>query len=285
MTVYQAPYAAVLCSINGGTATAGAQVTAATSATIQFSAASSAGWSIGLWELYDYPHAYATPSGWSLNATSGAIQYQATSGSPNPPVITQQFWGKIACRLTVNGGFDPTGLFNAPRMIDTSCAVSMPSPINGLVDLHYGEGQVFGGFRAWVAGMKANLRIIESGLGGGASTPTPILYLTAAATVTISGAVQVVGVDTSAAGTYAVTLPAMTDGQVVQIDDHNGTWVASGAPTIVPPTNVWIENPQGSAVVLGPSALTLPAVAGVPRSSYRFTYYASTTTHPTLKVS
>jgi hypothetical protein len=121
--------------------------------------------------------------------------------------------------------------------------------------------------------------------GGSSSTPTPILYLTAAATVTISGAVQVVGVDTSAAGTYAVTLPAMTDGQVVQIDDHNGTWVVSGAPTIVPPTSVWIENPQGSAVVLGPSALTLPAVAGVPRSSYRFTYYANATTHPTLKVS
>ena len=269
MTTYQAPYAAVLCSINGGTATAGAQTTTPTGATIQFSAANSTGWAVGLWELYDYPPGYATPSGWSLNATSGAIYYQATSGSPNPPVVTQQAWGKIACRLTVNGGFDPTGAFNAPRMIDTSCAVSMNSPVNALQDIHYGEGSVFGGFRAWVAALKADLRIIESGLGGGSSSPTTPQILTAPGTIPTTGLQQTVGLNTTG-GSFTQPMPATgVNGLVVTVLDPSKSWAAHAASVSVG-AGVSIENPAalGGAYVTN-GTLALPSVNG---ASYSWLY-------------
>jgi hypothetical protein len=269
MTTYQAPYAAVLCSINGGTATAGAQTTTTTGATIQFSAANSTGWVNGLWELYDYPPGYVTPSGWSLNALSGALQYQATSGSPNPPVITQQFWGKIACRLTVNGGLDPTNAFNPPRMIDTSCAVSMLSPVNALQDIHYGEGGVFGGFRAWVAAEKANLRIIEAGLGGVAPTPTTPQILTAPGTIPTTGLQQVVGLNTTG-GAFVQPMPTSgVAGLAVTVLDPSKSWSTNAASVSVG-AGISIENPAalGGAYVTN-GILALPSVSG---ASYTWIY-------------
>jgi hypothetical protein len=291
VTTFAPPYAGVLCSINGAPPSAGPQTSPSTSATIQFSASNATGWTTGLWEIYDYPPGYATPSGWSLDAASGAIYYNATQATPNPPVCTQQFWGKIGCRLTVDDGIDPTGLPNAARLIDTSCAVEMASP-HGLLDMFAGEDMVFGLFRSWVGDHKTNLRTLEAFLAAGSgaytSPPAPQLF-TAAGTVVFSGAIQAVGIDTSAAGSYNVTVPAATNGQVMEVDDHNGTWVAHGVPGLIVPNNVWIENPIGSALVLGnvggTNVLALPAASGIPRTSLRWKYYSNTTTHPLWKLS
>ena len=226
-----------------------------TATTIQFSAVNSSGWATGLWELYDYPPGYATPTGWTLGPSS--IYYQASSSSPTPPVITQQAWGKIACRLTVNNGFDPTGAFNPARMIDTSCAVSMASPVSGLLDVHYGEGNVFGGFRAWVAALKTNFRLMESRFMGG----TPIQQ-NVSTTITVSQLGVPIRVDTVAGGAaVTLTLPAITqaiDGAVLYVEDPNlaGSW-GTYALTLTP-TGAQIESPTtpatyGSTAVLNDS--------------------------------
>ncbi len=293
MSLFAPPFAGVLCSLNGGSPTAGAQVVTSTGTTIQLSAVNPTGWVTGLWQLYDYPPGFVTPSGWTLDPVGGSIFYNATQAAPNPPVFTQQIWGKIGAALTVNNGIDPTGIPNAARLIDLSCSTTMTSPVGALFDMIAGEASVFGSFRQWVGDHKKNLRLLEAFLaaGGGGTyvtPPAPQLF-TVAGTVVFSGAIQPVGIDTSAAGSYNVTVPAATNGQVMEVDDHNGTWVVHGAPGLIVPNNVWIENPIGSAVVLGnvggTNVLALPASAGVPRTSLRWKYYSGTTTHPTWKIS
>src|SRR5580698_1837405 len=272
---FQPPYASVLCAVNGGAPTAGAQVVTSTSWTLQFSAASTAQWNTALWELYDYPPGYVTPSGWTLDPVGGSIYYAATGVSPNPPPVTIQFWGKLACRLTVNGAIDPTGVLNVPRMVDATSVLTMASP-NGLWGLFVREGQQIGSFRRWVGDHKKNLRTLDTFMSSLVSGATPQLFA-AACTVAFGGPKQVVGIDTSAAGTYNVTVPAATGGQELQVDDDDGTWVAHGSPGLIFPTGVTVENPQGSAIVTGPTPLFLTAAAGVPRSSYRWTYYGTKT--------
>lgn len=161
MPTFQPPYASVLCAVNGGTPTAGPQVVTSTSAALQFSAVSTANWQTGLWELYDQPPGYSPPSGWTLDP-GGSIYYWATGVNPNPPPVTLQQWGKLPCRLTVDGGIDPTGLLNAGRMIDTSSVITMASPVTGLWDMFVGEGSQIGLFRKWVGDYKRNLRAIET---------------------------------------------------------------------------------------------------------------------------
>lgn len=197
---FPAPFASVLCSINGGTATAGAQTVVSTSATLQLSAVSTANWQSALWEIYDYPPGYSTPSGWTLNGTTGAIQYNANGGSPNPPVVTMQYWGKLGIRLTVNQGIDPTGVLNPVRMVDTSCALTMLSP-NGLRDMFAGEGSQFGGFRSWVGDHKSNLRVMEAIAGGYMHIPVWTINATAGGTISDAGPSNIPAYITEVTGT------------------------------------------------------------------------------------
>ena len=169
MGLYPPPFAGVLCQVGSGAPAAGGQTVPSTSTVCTLTAVSTT-WQTGLWELVDYPPGYAVPSGWSLNPQSGAIFYSATKSHPNPPTFTLQYWGKIGVRLTVDGGFDPTGAYNPERMVDTTCALSVLSPNAGLEDIFAGEGGQFGGFRVWVAAQKTNLRIIDTLLGGGSIT-------------------------------------------------------------------------------------------------------------------
>jgi hypothetical protein len=177
---YPPPYALVQVVINGASAVTGSQVVNASS-TVAFSGVSTQGWVTALWEIYDYPPLWVTPSGWTLMPT-GVIQYTGTGASMNPPQFTlpsTSTWGKWGIRLTVNNGIDPTGTganpqtgAPNPRMVDTTMALSMYSP-HLLRDMFVGENTQFGGIpnEAWVHDYKSNLRVLEafiaSGGGGG----------------------------------------------------------------------------------------------------------------------
>lgn len=255
---FLAPYAAVLCSVNGGTATSGGQVVTNTGYSLAFTAQSTANWTTGLWEIYDYPLSFTNPAGWTYNATSGAWQYAATSGSPNPPAITLQFWGKLSVRLTVNGGFDPTGVYNPSRMIDASCAVTMASP-NGLWDMFAGEGSVFGAFRAWVYDYRRNLRTLDTFLSGVTGAPAPQRISAATGTIVASTYWQSVSLDTTS-NTVNATMPAApVDGQVVETSDVKGTWQTHAASVTVG-SGISIENPAALGTYVTNGTLALPAV-------------------------
>ncbi len=152
------PSAALQASISGGANQAGG-ITAALSATVQLVPVSSVGWTSQRYEIYSYPVGFATPAGWTLDGTTGAIYYATSS---TPPIFTVTPWGKYLFRLTVNGGLDGNGVAS-PALLDESCAVDVRSP-NGLHDLAWNETSQFSLSEKWVAHQKANLRVLESGL-------------------------------------------------------------------------------------------------------------------------
>ena len=161
------PYAQAQASVNaGGNVTGG--VTAPSAATVQLSPVSTVGWTTApLWEIYDYPVGFATPAGWTLQA-SGII----TNTANTPPLITLPantvLFGKWAIRLTANTNNDP----NNPNQVDTTLIVKMRS-VHNINTVAYGEGSQFGGAqRQWLADLNADLRAIEANLGGGGSVPT-----------------------------------------------------------------------------------------------------------------
>ena len=254
---FLAPFAAVLCAVNGGTALPGGQVVTNTGYSLQISAQSTANWTTALWELYDYPLSFTNPTGWTYNAISGAWQYAATSGSPNPPALTLQFWGKLSVRLTVNGGFDPTGAYNPARMIDASCAVTMASP-NGLWDMFAGEGSVFGAFRAWVYDYRRNLRTLDTFIGGVTGAPAPQRLSTNGAIVA-STYWQAVSLDTTSNTVLASMPSGVVDGQVVETGDVKGTWQTHAASVSVG-AGISIENPAAIGTYVTNGTLTLPQV-------------------------
>ena len=187
---YPPPYALAQVSIAAEPAVTGGQVVAG-GATVAFTGVSTQGWVTALWELYDYPAGWATPSGWTL-MTTGVIQYTGSNASPNPPSFalpSTATWGKWGLRLTVNNGVDPTGTgpnpytgAPNPRMVDTTLALSMYSP-HLLRDMFSGENAQFGGTpnEQWVHDYKWNLRLIEtfiaSGGGGGGGSGGPLNFV------------------------------------------------------------------------------------------------------------
>ncbi len=166
------PSAALQASISGGANQTGG-ITAALSATVQLVPVSSVGWTSQRYEIYSYPVGFATPAGWTLDGTTGAIYYATSS---TPPIFTVTPWGKYLFRLTVNGGLDGNGVAS-PALLDESCAVDVLSP-NGLHDLAWNETTQFSASQKWVAHQKANLRILD------ASTPYASLAVLQAKSVT-----------------------------------------------------------------------------------------------------
>ena len=262
---YPPPYALAQASINGAPAVTGGQVVSG-SATVAFTGVSTQGWVTALWEIYDYPPGYITPSGWTLMPT-GVIQFSGSNASPNPPSITLPStltWGKWGLRLTVNNGIDPTGTgpnpytgAPNPRMVDTSMALSMYSP-HFLHDMFVGENAQFGGIpnEAWVHDYKANLRILEAfiasgGGGGGGGGQLQFIPVTGPSTFAALPGFSY-GLDTTG-GAITVTVasivagPAFTTFGVISWAD-----VAAGNTVIQDPSvsghTITIDGPSGGKI-------------------------------------
>jgi hypothetical protein len=165
------PYAKALISLNGGPASGGG-VVAAGSDVVQLSGESTVGWYQQRWEIYAYPDGFTAPVGWSTDASGVIFSTAVTPPSFTLPAVATR-WGKWLVRLTVNGGM-VNGKSSAD-LVDTTAAISTLSP-KGQREIAALETTQFGGaFEGWVGEYNANLKTIESQLGGGGGgggTPT-----------------------------------------------------------------------------------------------------------------
>lgn len=157
-------------SINGAAVQTGG-ITVAAGATCQLSAASTVGWKQRRYEIYSYPVGFALPAGWAQDTSTGTVTgvpnaYYYNAGN-TPPIFTLSPWGKFLFRLKVD---ENTTGGAVETLTDDTCGTSSVSTVNSLQDTANLEDGRFGGVPA---ASKANLRIIEAGLGGGGgSTPT-----------------------------------------------------------------------------------------------------------------
>jgi hypothetical protein len=262
---YPPPYALVQVVLNGAPAVTGGQVVAG-SETVAFSGVSTQGWVTALWEIYDYPSLWVTPSGWTLMST-GIIQYSGSASNMNPPQFTlpsTSTWGKWGVRLTVNGGIDPTGtgpnLYTGapnPRMVDTNMALSMYSP-HSLHDMFVGENAQFGGTpsEAWVRDYKWNLRILEAfiasgGGGGGGGGPLNFVPVLGPATVAVNPGFKY-GLDPTG-GAITLTVANIVSGPAFsQFGVISWCDVAAGNTVIQDPSvsghTITIDGPSGGKI-------------------------------------
>jgi hypothetical protein len=154
--------ATLLASVNGGAPTTGG-ITAALDDEVQFSFLNTTGWSGARLEL-SAPPGYPTPTGWTSSTVDGHTVFYVL-GRTAPQPVTLSLWGKYMTRLIVNGG----------AAVDEATAISVPSP-SGLLDLGHREAGQFGGSaEKWAKHQRANLRIIEAGLGGGGGGVTSVV--------------------------------------------------------------------------------------------------------------
>jgi hypothetical protein len=157
------PNATLLVSVNGGAPATGG-ITAAAGDTVQFTFQNTTGWRNNCRLELSFPTGFSLPAGWSSETVGGHTVYYVL-GNTTPPPITLGPWGKYMPKLIVNGGV----------ATDESTAISVPSP-GGLLDLGHREAGQFGGSaEKWAKDQRANLRVIEAGLGGGSGAvpPTP----------------------------------------------------------------------------------------------------------------
>ena len=129
--------------------------------TVQLVAASYAGWGSPAprWEILTYPPGWSTPSGWTLDTSSGAIYYLGTS----PPSFTLPSAGQVTndglfgvwrFALTVNGG-------GSPDLVDRNrTAVEIISD-NGVRDVAFGERAEFNPQFAHAVKVATNNRVLD----------------------------------------------------------------------------------------------------------------------------
>jgi hypothetical protein len=156
----QAPFAHLLASINGGSATAGG-LTVAASATVQLSAdpAGTSGVTQYLYQIYGYPSGFTQPSGWSTDS-SGVYFYGSGATPPLFTLPSISGWGKWMLRLTVNNGISPNPqVIPISQLIDEMTALDMLSS-HGLHDLGYNESTQWSQ-HGWVTHHQANLRVLD----------------------------------------------------------------------------------------------------------------------------
>jgi len=189
------PSATLLVSINGGATTTGG-ITGALLDTVDMSAQSTIGWAVtGVsaprWEIYGYPPSFSVPSGYSTDGVTGAYYYVGLT----PPQFTMSAWGKYMLRLIVNGG--------GGSLTDESTSVRVYAP-SGLDDLGRYEKAQFS--QDWTDGYRANLRIINSGLGV-AKAPADAQYLVGASNADLTSEVVWTSIVTTVAFASTATIP------------------------------------------------------------------------------
>jgi len=160
------PYAKVLVSVNGGGTTSG-KVTCTFTNTVQLSGENTTGWNTVRWELYDYPIGWSTPAGWSVDA-NGVFFSTATL----PPLLTipassNNNWGKVAIRLTINNNPTKIGAdgarnaqFNTTQT-DEGSILNILSP-KGQEGICLGESTQGDTLRSWAGTIMRNLRTLET---------------------------------------------------------------------------------------------------------------------------
>lgn len=157
-----APYASVLCSVDGDTAVSGAR-TVAGGNTIALEGEDTAFWTSQKWEIYDYPTGFTVPAGWT--DVSGVY----TSTATTPPSFTvdqsRDRFGKYAVRLTVNDGLK-AGVTDAD-MKDESFAILVPGK-SGLRSVFETETNQFAS--SWAEELKADFAAVEKAIGHAAKT-------------------------------------------------------------------------------------------------------------------
>lgn len=149
-------------SVNGGAPQYGG-IDVPSAATVQLTPDSTVGWLRVRWEIYDYPEGWATPAGWTLDATTGVVYSTAFT----PSLITMPdngaLWGKWGVRCKVNEQLDTDQSIIA-GLLYTSNYVSMLSP-SGLRDTGALETTQFCTpvtlIKAWLRDYQRNLRAIE----------------------------------------------------------------------------------------------------------------------------
>jgi hypothetical protein len=213
--------------VNSGGNTSGG-LTVPSAATIALSPGSIAGWaSAPLWEIYDYPSGWATPSGWTLAASGVIFSTANTPPSITLPANTVQ-WGKWAIRLTVNGNADPTN----KNLVDETTILSMVSPNTGMPAVAFNEGSQFGTLRQWVGALKAALNALDLGLFGPSSkslvTPLVDALATTNATPTVFPNAQFTCPDLTTIDVVVTVLAKQLSSNNLFRNDYRATYYRNG---------------------------------------------------------
>lgn len=195
------PYARLLAAVNGGAPTAGG-LTVAVGDVIQLSAESTVGWKQQRYEIYSGAGLFplTVPAGWSTDGTTGAFFY-STTATP-PPFTIPAGWGKLLLSLRVNDGADDSALY------DGAGTALLVLPGSGLVDMCWGETTQFSTAEKWMAGWRADLRLINTSVAAGVSLAGDLLGVGSTTAVPRVGKINSASVPASG---------ALTPGNVLQV--------------------------------------------------------------------
>lgn len=160
------PYAKVLVSLDNA-ATASGGITFVYGQSVQLSAESTVGWYNQRWEIIYYPAGWATPSGWTLDVTTGFIYTNAIvpTAFTLPP---NTLWGKWIFRLRVNDALTNDGA--SQDLTDESTGGEILSD-HLLHDL--GTFQTSQWTHDWSQHHQINLRLLDASMGGGGGGGPP----------------------------------------------------------------------------------------------------------------
>ena len=172
------PYARLQVQRNGGAIQPQGVLYVTAGDVITLTAQSTVGVTQWLWELYDFPPGFATPSGWIKDPTTNILY---VAGSPNPatvsiPSLATTTFGPIALRLRVNGNplqYDSTGRLNTgfnPSLTDEGTILKLKDAagIEGIASGESTQGDAAGiPSEAWVGPYMRDLRAISAAIGAG----------------------------------------------------------------------------------------------------------------------
>lgn len=233
------PFAQVQAAVGSNPATSGA-ITANPGDGVTLSGVNTTGWIQQLWEIYDYPAGWSTPSGWTISP-EGIIY--STSVSPSSFALPSiALWGKFLIRLTVNPG-------SPQPLVDIATAIQTLSP-NGMSDVAYLEANQFDSQRQWAGQLKNAIRLLDKSVGAGGVTS----YTGGASLPSVPS--QMVEID-SFAGAMTMNLPNPSkDGYVVDSYDVTDPGT-SNAVTWKTTDGSYIRDPDTHALLVGSSGLVL----------------------------
>ncbi len=205
------PYAKLLVSVNGAAAVDGG-VDVPSEATLDFTAESTVGWLRCQWEIYDYPEGWATPAGWTLDASGTIYSNEFTPDQITLPANTA-LWGVWMPRLLVNEQLDDDQNELAGLIDQDVTAISMLSP-SGLrcsgarEKAHFTTTTTL--VKNWLRSFQRTLRVLEGLIvTGRAAFPIPALE--------IDWTKSQVFTKTLAAGLNTFTFANATSGMVISV--------------------------------------------------------------------
>jgi uncharacterized cupin superfamily protein len=180
------PFVTIQVQINSGGQQSGG-LTVAHSDTVDVSITNTTGiWKVR-YEIYDYPAGFGTPSGWTLDGTTGIIYVETTGGAApqfSMPASTT-LWGDYMIRGIGNNG-DGRGSVPNAQLTDEATALRIVSP-SGLKDIAFKATNQFDSQREWIGAFKDDLRVMEALLVGGSGQYKTSVKLATTVNITLSG--------------------------------------------------------------------------------------------------